>query len=288
MPRVKQSILRFQGLEKWEPKTMNELLTLAKDIREQFASTMRAKAMKDLENDWAAHDIYFIRDVLLFLVFEQAVSYADAGRMLRVYKYWACFFRGVHQHNYARECAEILIRFKYETPPGLQAAIERSWFFNRFGRDGCWIAADLYLEQLNYWVKVSLLPKSLLVNETHFITCSASSLLLVLESPWTTSFRKARRAWKLSERFLIWWHGSLAIATGHGSQRKLDLQRTWRCSSRRWNRLAYISPRLSLSITSCRQCLRSLRQRIKSPFLPLWTLLPQEWQLGTMGNSQSS
>ena len=73
-----------------------------------------------------------------------------------VLKYWCFAFRGASQHNYARECAEVLLKWKYEMHGALRKALERSWFVNRWGLDGHWIATDLYLEQLNYWVKVSI------------------------------------------------------------------------------------------------------------------------------------
>jgi hypothetical protein len=104
-----------------------------------------------------AHSIYFIRDSLFFCMFEKAVSFADPGQLIRVLKYWGLAFRGVGQHNYARECAEVLVRWKYELPDKLKRALERSWFINRWGKRGRSIASDLYLEQLNFWVKVSAL-----------------------------------------------------------------------------------------------------------------------------------
>ncbi|KAJ7688510.1 hypothetical protein B0H16DRAFT_1753086 [Mycena metata] len=51
------------------------------------------------------------------------------------------------------DCAEVLIRWRYELPEKLRRALERSWFINRWGIRGRLIAADLYLEQLNFWVK---------------------------------------------------------------------------------------------------------------------------------------
>lgn len=111
--------------------------------------------MKEIGDDWLAHDIYFIRDALFFCEFEQAVAYADPGRILRVLKYWCFAFRGASQHNYARECAEVLLKWKYELDDMLRKALERSWFVNRWAKEGRWIPADLYLEQLNFWVKVS-------------------------------------------------------------------------------------------------------------------------------------
>ncbi|KAJ8089759.1 hypothetical protein PM082_018335 [Marasmius tenuissimus] len=150
---VKKSIRRWSKLAEWEPESFEDLHDLAKVICEDFASTKAAEKSKEMKNDWAAHDRYFIRDALMFLTFEQAVSYADAGRVLSVLKYWTFFFRGCGQHNYGRECAEILIKWEYELPPALRAALERSWFYNRWGLPGRWIALDLYIEQLNYWIK---------------------------------------------------------------------------------------------------------------------------------------
>ncbi|KAJ6605654.1 hypothetical protein B0H10DRAFT_2229013 [Mycena sp. CBHHK59/15] len=80
-------------------------------------------------------------------------TFADAGGVLRVLKYWAFSFRGASLHNYARECIEILLQWKYELAPESQAAKEQAWFFNRWGIRGRNIASDLYLEQNNFWVK---------------------------------------------------------------------------------------------------------------------------------------
>lgn len=117
-------------------------------------TTSAAEAMKENEDDWHAHDIYFMRDALFFCEFEQAVAYADAGRVIRILHYWCFAFRGAGQHNYARECAEVLLRWKYETNEELRKVLERAWFYNRWGKEGRWIATDLYLEQLNFWVKM--------------------------------------------------------------------------------------------------------------------------------------
>jgi hypothetical protein len=73
-----------------------------KEICEKNATTLVAEAMKEKEDDWNAHDIYFLRDALFFCEFEQAVAYADARRVIRVLRYWCFAFRGAGQHNYAR------------------------------------------------------------------------------------------------------------------------------------------------------------------------------------------
>ncbi|KZT63639.1 hypothetical protein DAEQUDRAFT_680057, partial [Daedalea quercina L-15889] len=130
---------------------------LAEEITRRFTMAEPAVKAQKGGDDWMAHSIYFIRDALLFCEFEHAVAHADAGRVLRVLKYWAFSFEGAGQHNYARECVEVLVKWKYELPSGLRQALEKAWFVNRWGSPGRWIAADLYLEQCNYWVKVSVL-----------------------------------------------------------------------------------------------------------------------------------
>ncbi|KAI1781804.1 hypothetical protein LXA43DRAFT_907676, partial [Ganoderma leucocontextum] len=130
--------------------------SVSKTICIQFVHQREAEKAQAAGDDWLAHEILFMRDALLFLLFEHGVAHADAGIVLRVLRYWALSFRGAGQHNYARECVEILVRWKYELTDELRKALERSWFVNRWGLPGRWIAADLFLEQCNYWVKVSL------------------------------------------------------------------------------------------------------------------------------------
>ncbi|KAF8139261.1 hypothetical protein K438DRAFT_1638043, partial [Mycena galopus ATCC 62051] len=134
------------------------LHSIALTISTNFATATAAKEAQNAGDDWMAHSIYFIRDSQFFCLFEKAVSFADPGQLIRVLKYWALAFRGVGQHNYSRECAEVLVRWKYELPEKLRRALERSWFINRWGLRGRSIAADLDLEQLNFWVKVGCDP----------------------------------------------------------------------------------------------------------------------------------
>ncbi|KAJ7799588.1 hypothetical protein B0H14DRAFT_2616927 [Mycena olivaceomarginata] len=79
-----------------------------------------------------------------------ACQLGDPGQLIRVLKYWTLAFRGVGQHNYAHECAEVLVRWRYELTDKLRRALERAWFVNRWGLPGRFIASDLYLEQLNF------------------------------------------------------------------------------------------------------------------------------------------
>ncbi|KAJ7112391.1 hypothetical protein C8R43DRAFT_903646, partial [Mycena crocata] len=142
----------YSQLSGWKP-TLQEIQAIACTISNDFATATAAKSAQAAGDDWMAHSIYFIRDSLFFCMFEKSVSFADPGQLIRVLKYWGLAFRGVGQHNYARECAEVLVRWRFELPDKLRRALERSWFVNRWGIIGRAIASDLYLEQCNYWVK---------------------------------------------------------------------------------------------------------------------------------------
>ncbi|KAJ7875119.1 hypothetical protein B0H14DRAFT_2343364 [Mycena olivaceomarginata] len=149
---VLQGFTLYSELAGWTP-TLQDIQAIALIISNDFATATAARKAQSAGDDWMAHSIYFIRDSLFFMLFEKAVSFADAGQLIRVLKYWGLAFRGVGQHNYARECAEVLVRWRYELPDKLRSALERSWFVNRFGKPGRFIPSDLYLEQLNFWVK---------------------------------------------------------------------------------------------------------------------------------------
>jgi hypothetical protein len=151
--RLKKKIKRWADLAKWRP-TPSELKNFAEDFVKDFTEARNIERAKNIDDDYYAHSQYFIRDALIFCVFEHGVAFADAGVVLRVLKYWAFSFRGAGLHNYARECIEILLQWKYELTPEMQRAKEQAWFFNRFGLWGRNIASDLYLEQNNFWVKV--------------------------------------------------------------------------------------------------------------------------------------
>ncbi|KAJ7845589.1 hypothetical protein B0H14DRAFT_3683147, partial [Mycena olivaceomarginata] len=142
----------YSQLSGWKP-TLADIQTIALTISTEFATATAAQKAQAAGDDWMAHSIYFIRDSLFFCMFEKAISFPDPGQLIRVLKYWGLAFRGVGQHNYARECAEVLVRWRYELPDKLRRALERSWFVNRWGLIGRTITADLYLEQLNFWVK---------------------------------------------------------------------------------------------------------------------------------------
>ncbi|KAF8581624.1 hypothetical protein K439DRAFT_1618917 [Ramaria rubella] len=142
----------YSELAKWKPSFF-EVHKAALQIVKEFATSSAAGKVKEANDDWLSHSIYFIQDALLFLIFEQYVSFADAGGILRVYKFWVYSFRGARMWNYAWECLEVILLWKYELPPELRDTMEKAWFVNRWGLPGHWILLDLYLEHLNYWVK---------------------------------------------------------------------------------------------------------------------------------------
>ncbi|KAJ7817124.1 hypothetical protein B0H14DRAFT_2602244 [Mycena olivaceomarginata] len=142
--KVKKGFTLISELKKWCP-TLDEIKLLSATITDEFATTTAAERAK-LRMTTTLH--------IQYILFGTPYSSASLRRgVMRVLKYWALAFRGAGQHNYARECVEVIIRSKYEMTDALRLAREKSWFYNRWGIYGRSIAADLYLEQNNYWVK---------------------------------------------------------------------------------------------------------------------------------------
>ncbi|KAJ7812312.1 hypothetical protein B0H14DRAFT_3752725 [Mycena olivaceomarginata] len=129
-----------------EQTSPNESQQLAQEFVNNFTITINAENAKIINDNYYAHSLYFICDALIFSVFEHSVAFADAGGVLRVLKYWALSFRGAGLHNYARECLEILLQWKYKLTPEAQAAKD--------------IPNDLYLEWNNLLVKRVKIAKS--------------------------------------------------------------------------------------------------------------------------------
>ncbi|KAJ7598550.1 hypothetical protein C8J56DRAFT_1039439 [Mycena floridula] len=149
---IQKDFTQWSQLRTWCP-THEEVLELSITLRDTLSTVGAAEAAKAANDDWKAHNVYFIRDALLFCRFEHAVSHSDAGPVIQIMKYWLLAFHGANQHNYARECTEVLIKWQYETTEPMRMAMEHSWFINRWGLSGRSMASDLYLEQLNFWVK---------------------------------------------------------------------------------------------------------------------------------------
>lgn len=126
-------------------------------IRKKYISSAEAEdCLASNEGDHVyAHGLLFFRDALLLQVFRHAVKHADPGIILRVLKYWCFSFKGAGSLNYCRETMEILIQWNSgELTPEMSSALEKTWFYNRWGAPGRYIPSDLYIEQLNYYLKV--------------------------------------------------------------------------------------------------------------------------------------
>ncbi|KAE9397161.1 hypothetical protein BT96DRAFT_996000 [Gymnopus androsaceus JB14] len=147
---VKKGWKKWSQLLEWQPM-LEEVMQLAEIVQSELTTATAAESAKSKKDDYMAHDILFIQDTLIFLEFEQAVSHADAGHVLRVLKYWCFAFRGARQHNYACECAEILFRWKYETTPAVHA-------------------------HLNYWVKRVYVAKGNAVTVEYIIKKGSASV----------------------------------------------------------------------------------------------------------------
>lgn len=77
-----------------------------------------------------------MRDALLFCEFDSVVSFADPERVLHVLKHWVYSFRGAGMHNYARECLEVLTKWKYALTEPQRIAMGHAWSVNNSGLVG--------------------------------------------------------------------------------------------------------------------------------------------------------
>ncbi|KZV91571.1 hypothetical protein EXIGLDRAFT_837044 [Exidia glandulosa HHB12029] len=162
--------------KKWKPSSYAEIKALAANIVRTFATPRAAEEAKDAGDDILAHAILFIIDALRIADLDSAVSYADAGRILIILRYLSFVFRGAGRHNYARECAEVVLTWKYELTEDQQLMWAASWFVNRWGQPGRFIPTDLYLEHLNYYVKIVHLADGSGVNVENIIKKGSSCI----------------------------------------------------------------------------------------------------------------
>lgn len=146
----------WKELCKWRPESADEIMDLATSIRREFVNSRGAAKNLTPQGDHVyAHGLLFLRDALLLQVFQHAIKHGDPGLVLRVLKFWVYSFRGAGSTNYARECLEIFVQWNSgELTEEAKEALETSWFYNRWGKPGRFIASDQYLEHLNYWTKV--------------------------------------------------------------------------------------------------------------------------------------
>lgn len=101
-----------------------------------------------------AHSILFVCDSLFFWEFCDAIRDADVGHMWVVYDFWVFMMWGAGCHNYGNEILEMKAQFEHEFPPLLREVVEQTWLVNRWGKRGCSIPTDLYLEHNNGFTKV--------------------------------------------------------------------------------------------------------------------------------------
>ena len=130
----------------------------------RFATSSAAYDALEAGDEVFAHSILFIRDSLFFWEFCDAIRDADVGRMWVVYDFWVFMMRGAGCHNYGNEILEMKAQFQYEFPELLREVVERTWLVNRWGKKGCSIPTDLYLEHNNGFTKVWFSSSSMKAN----------------------------------------------------------------------------------------------------------------------------
>ncbi|KAF5334932.1 hypothetical protein D9611_010044 [Ephemerocybe angulata] len=150
--RIELDYKSFGELKNWKPDTA-EFLGVVKDIVAKYPTSAAAADALALGDEVKAHSLLFMRDMLFFWEFCDAIRDADVGRMWVVYDFWVLMFRGAGCHNYANELLEMKAQFEYEFPPLLRDVVERTWLVNRWGIAGRSIPTDLYLEHNNGFTK---------------------------------------------------------------------------------------------------------------------------------------
>src|SRR6201986_1651749 len=125
--RLLNKLKTWRDLAAWRPANAGEVISLARQIREQFANP--GEAAKYLEEDGDNvydHGILFLRDALLLRVFQHGGKFGDPGIVLRVIKVWLYSFRGAGMTNYARESLEVLVQWgSGELTEEMRVALER-------------------------------------------------------------------------------------------------------------------------------------------------------------------
>jgi hypothetical protein len=142
-----------EQLNKWEPKWW-EFDKVVHTIVDEYSMVFEADTSLTSTDDVLKHSKLFIRDMLIFWVFSDAIRHEDVGLMWLVYTFWLFMFRGAGCHNYGNEILEMIAQFRYEMSERLQRVTERTWLVNRWGKLGRAIPTDLYLEHNNGFIKV--------------------------------------------------------------------------------------------------------------------------------------
>ncbi|KZT43583.1 hypothetical protein SISSUDRAFT_1029737 [Sistotremastrum suecicum HHB10207 ss-3] len=172
----------YSDLQGWRP-TFADLVNAANKIHQVYLDQREiSKAFGLFAEDQEtgdhvlAHSNLFMRDTLFFETFDHGVRHGDPGVLWAVIKVWLYTFRGAGQNNYSRECLELLIRWETELTPAMKQVLEQAWFYNRLGQPGRFIAVDMYLEHLNYWVKRVFVPKGSGVTVENIMAKGSSSV----------------------------------------------------------------------------------------------------------------
>ncbi|KAJ7683158.1 hypothetical protein B0H14DRAFT_2654983 [Mycena olivaceomarginata] len=82
---LQNDIKRWADLAKWKP-SLEELRDFAHEFVDTFTLAKQAENAKELKDDYYWHSCHFIRDAIIFCVYEDGVSLADAGVVLCVLK----------------------------------------------------------------------------------------------------------------------------------------------------------------------------------------------------------
>jgi len=114
-----------EELNRWEPE-WEEFDNVVCTIADEYAMAFGADTSLGIDDEVLKHSKLFIRDVLTFWVFSDAIRDEDVGLMWLIYTFWLFMFRGAGCHNYGNEILEMVAQFQYEMDERLRQIIERT------------------------------------------------------------------------------------------------------------------------------------------------------------------
>ncbi|KAI9067173.1 hypothetical protein FKP32DRAFT_1564214 [Trametes sanguinea] len=166
---------RVASLDKLRECSPEELARMAVEIVERFASTAalnREMSRQERERDRVfEHTIMFNRDVLHYIVLDQAIKRGDTGLMEAMLPVMLLRFVGGRSSNYTGETLEMLQSLHREWPPAVSNFVrEHCWLINRTGKRHAHTPVDRGMEAGVKKIKVAHRPQGPYVDWEYMYT----------------------------------------------------------------------------------------------------------------------
>ncbi|KAG0334693.1 hypothetical protein BG004_000311 [Podila humilis] len=100
-----------------------------------------------------ANAVMFIRDMIVYIEFCEAIKQGDVGRIEEILKRITVMFQAGEHKNYALELLSFRYNIDYVWSPERKEAVFSSLLMNTKGQENKWIPSDLYQEHNNLFTK---------------------------------------------------------------------------------------------------------------------------------------